>query len=91
KKLLDGKVSDAKLSQGRLTESPACLVDASGLMGRRLEKLLRDAGQATLMPSMKPVMELNATHPLVIKLKDTADEALFGDLTQLLYEQAVLA
>jgi molecular chaperone HtpG len=43
------------------------------------------------MPAMKPALELNATHPLVAKLKDTADEALFGELTQLLYEQAVLA
>ncbi len=90
-KVLEGKVSEAKLSQGRLTESPACLVDAGGMMGRRLEKMLRDAGQATLMPSMRPVLEINATHPLVVKLKDTADESLFSELTQLLYEQAVLA
>jgi molecular chaperone HtpG len=91
KKLLEDKVSDVKLSHGRLTESPACLVDTGGLMGRRMEKMLRDAGQSTFMPSMQPVLELNPMHPLVAKLKDTADEALFGDLTQLLYGQAVLA
>jgi molecular chaperone HtpG len=43
------------------------------------------------MPSMQPVLELNPGHPLVTRLRDTRDEAQFGNLALLLFEQAQLA
>jgi molecular chaperone HtpG len=89
KTVLDGRVSDVKLSQ-RLSESAACLV-ADG-MSLRLERILKASGQGMMMGGMgsKPVLELNGDHPLVKRLSSTP-EAAFGDLVEVLYDQAVLA
>lgn len=87
---LHGKVADVRLSQGRLTESPACLVESAGL-GRRLEKILREAGEA-LLPASLPTLEINATHPLIERLRQALSDApAFENLSLLLFEQAVLA
>ncbi|MGQ0530449.1 MAG: molecular chaperone HtpG [Panacagrimonas sp.] len=88
KQVLENRVQDVQLSK-RLTESPSCLVAPDFGMSRRLEKLLSQAGQA--MPAVKPVLELNGDHPLVARLKDTHDAALFADLVELLFGQAQLA
>ncbi len=88
---LAGKVSKVKLSQGRLTESPACLVDTTAGLSRRLERMVRDSGESALLPSSQPVLELNPTHPLVTRMRDTRDDAQFGNLALLLFEQAQLA
>lgn len=86
--LLKDRVASVRLT-GRLTESPACLVAADAGLSRRLEALLRQSGQA--MPASKPVLELNPEHPLVQRLKTTAEDAAFADLAELLHGQAVLA
>ena len=54
-----------------------------------LERLLRDAGQN--VPLSKPYLELNPTHPLITRLQSENDATRFGDWTNLLFEQAVLA
>ena len=90
-KTLSGKIAGAQLSQGRLTDSPACLVDAGVGFSRRLEKLFRDSGESVPGAGNLPRLELNASHPLVQRLKDTADDAAFTDLGLLLFEQAVLS
>jgi molecular chaperone HtpG len=43
------------------------------------------------VPTSKPYLELNPSHPLIARLKDEAAAARFGDWTNLLFEQAVLA
>ena len=86
-KALAGKVESAKLSS-RLVESPACLVASDFGMSRRLEKILKQAGQNA--PALPPVLEINPEHPLVARLKDAAD-AEFDDLAAILYDQSVLA
>ncbi len=73
----------------RLTESPACLVVAEHDPGRRLERLLKAAGQQA--PETRPVLEINPQHPLVARLQDTADDDRFQDWTQLLFDQALLS
>jgi molecular chaperone HtpG len=88
KKALESRVQDVRLSK-RLTESPSCLVAQDFGMSRRLEKLLSQSGEK--MPGMKPILELNDAHPLVERLKATNDEALFSDLSELLFGQAQLA
>ncbi|MBV8144046.1 MAG: molecular chaperone HtpG, partial [Gammaproteobacteria bacterium] len=47
------------------------------------------AGQQ--VPEAKPVLEVNVGHPLVKYLEARADAAEFGELSQLLYDQAGLA
>lgn len=90
KTALTGKISEAKLSV-RLTESPACLVASEYGMSLRMERMMKAAGQASPFGDGQPVFEINPAHPLVQRLKDTADEAAFTDLASLLHDQAVLA
>jgi molecular chaperone HtpG len=87
KNVLGDKVSEVKIS-ARLTDSPACLVSDNYGMSRTMERIMKSAGQD--IPTSKPVFELNPDHPLVIKLKAESDDARFGDLTHILYDQAVL-
>lgn len=89
KKVLTGKISEAKISV-RLTESPACLVAGEYGMSLRMERMMKAAGQASPFGG-QPVFEINALHPLVQRLKDTTDDAAFADLAGLLHDQAVLA
>ncbi|MCK9192649.1 MAG: molecular chaperone HtpG [Nevskia sp.] len=84
---LTGKIESARLST-RLVESPACLVAPKFGFSRRLEKIMGAAGQSA--PKFPPVLEINPEHPLVARLKNSAD-AEFDDLAALLYDQSVLA
>lgn len=87
-KTLSARVETARLSS-RLTESPSCLVAADHGMSRRLEKIYQQAGEK--VPATKPILELNADHPLIQRLRETANEVAFSDLAELLYDQALLA
>ena len=86
---LGNRIASARVS-ARLTESPSCLVAPEHGMSRQLLEILKQAGQDA--PDIKPILELNAEHPLVGKLKDTlSDDAAFADLAEVLHGQAVLA
>ena len=85
---LGEKVKEVRITH-RLTDSPACLVvDAQG-MGMNLERMLKAAGQN--VPLSKPILEVNPQHPLLNLLKEEADTARFDDLSQILFDQALLA
>jgi molecular chaperone HtpG len=88
KKALGEKVKDVRATQ-RLTESPVCLVADEHDMGMHLERLLKAAGQK--VPASKPILEVNTHHPLVQRLKNEADDARFGDWSEVLFDQALLA
>ncbi|MDD5034718.1 MAG: molecular chaperone HtpG [Methylococcaceae bacterium] len=88
KKALEGKVANVRVSH-RLTDSPACLVSEVYGMNRTMERILKEAGQH--VPSSKPIFEINPNHALIIKLREEADETRFTDLTQILFDQAVLS
>lgn len=89
KQILGDKVKEVKLSR-RLTDSPACLVLDAYALSRRMESLLKAAGQEGFT-SGKPVLELNPHHLLVKRLQDESDPKRLEDLSWLLYDQAVLA
>ena len=85
---LGEQVKEVRISY-RLTDSPACLVvDAQG-MGMNLERMLKAAGQS--VPMSKPILEVNPQHPLVTMLKNETNESRFGDLSQVLLDQSLLA
>ena len=50
---------------------------------------MEGAGQAP--PSQRPTLEINPTHPLVVRLEATTDPEVFRDLALLLADQATLA
>jgi molecular chaperone HtpG len=87
-KALGERVESVRLSS-RLTESPSCLVAGEYALSRRLEEMLKRAGEQA--PASRPILELNPEHPLVVKLKSTADDEALADLGELLFGQAVLA
>jgi molecular chaperone HtpG len=89
---LQDDVKDVRLSE-RLTASPACLVGEAGDLSPHLEELLRRSGRE--VPKAKRVLELNPTHPLVMRLQafhaaHPADERL-KRYAELLHGQAILA
>jgi molecular chaperone HtpG len=73
----------------RLTESPSCLVLGEHDLRTTMRRVLAAAGQKA--PDSKPVLELNVTHPIVKYLDGEKDAEQFGQLAELLYDQAALA
>jgi molecular chaperone HtpG len=88
-KSLVGKVASAQVSS-RLTDSPAVLVAGEFGMSLRMNRILKQAGQSNPFATL-PILEVNPKHPLIERLKDTADDAAFADLAFVLYDQAMLA
>jgi molecular chaperone HtpG len=85
---LTDQVSEVRTSQ-RLTDSASCLVLGEQEMALHLQRLLQQAGQA--VPDSRPVLELNADHPLVHLLQQEEGDEAFSDLSLMLYEQALLS
>jgi len=85
KETLKDKASDVRATT-RLVDSPACLVVQEGDMSTQLARMLKQAGQAA--PEIKPILEINAQHPLVKKLEGSEH---FDDLAHILFDQALLA
>lgn len=85
KEALKDKAEDVRVTT-RLVDSPACLVVQDGGMSTQLARMLKQAGQPA--PELKPVLEVNAEHPLVKKLEGSAH---FDDLANILFDQALLA
>jgi molecular chaperone HtpG len=73
----------------RLIDSPACLVSDEHGMSTNLERMLRAAGQK--VPSSKPILEVNPSHPILQRLKSETDDARFADWSHILFDQATLA
>jgi molecular chaperone HtpG len=85
KEALKDKAQDVRVTT-RLVDSPACLVVTDSGMSMQLARMLKQAGQK--VPEVKPVLEVNAEHPLVKKLDGSAH---FDDLAHILFDQALLA
>jgi len=62
---LQEEVKEVRLSS-RLTSSPVCLVADEHDLSPRMQKMLEQLGQKP--PKIKPILELNPTHPLLPKL-----------------------
>jgi molecular chaperone HtpG len=88
-KTLLGKIASARVS-GRLTDSPAVLVAGEFGVSLRMGRILKQAGQNNPFATL-PVLELNPTHALVERLKDTTDHEAFSELAHVLFDQAMLA
>lgn len=88
KDVLGDNIKDVRLTD-RLTDSPACLVADEADMGGNLQRLLRSAGQP--VPTFKPILELNPTHPILGRLKDEQDDDRFKEWVHVLFDQALLA
>ncbi len=87
-KALGDKVKEVRVTL-RLTESPACLVADDHDMTAGLQRMLKAAGQK--VPMARPILEINAEHPLVQRLQAETEESRFGDFAGVLFDQSLLA
>jgi molecular chaperone HtpG len=89
---LEDQVKEVRLSS-RLTTSAACLVGDAHDMTPTLERMYRAMGQE--VPTVKRILELNPTHPLVTALRraheEGGDESLLTETAELVYGIALLA
>ena len=54
--------------------------------GYQMMQMMRAMGQEA--PELKPILEVNADHPIVAKLKD--DDSAVNDVAEVLLDQAML-
>jgi len=88
KAVLNEKVKNVRTTT-RLTTSPACLVVDTYGIDPGLKRLLQSAGQA--LPNDKPILEINPSHPIIVKMKKEQDENYFADWVHVLFDQAILS
>ncbi len=87
KTVLGDRVEDVKISK-RLTDSASVLVRNEHALSGHFEKMLKEAGHD--VPTMKPWLEINPKHPLLVMLEETSDENIQKDIAMLVYEEAQL-
>ncbi len=91
KQTLGDAIGEVRASD-RLTESVACLVAPEFGPDRQLEKMLASHGR--LNDRAKPILEVNAAHPLVAALakryREDADKSLIDDAAWLVFDEARL-
>ncbi len=90
KQVLESAVEDVRVSD-RLSESAVCLVAPEYGPDLRLQQILSAHGQSPV--EIKPVLEVNPAHPLVVALESLAkssDRALFEDAVWLILDEARL-
>ena len=86
--ILAEQVKEVRVTH-RLTDSAVCLVADEHAMSGNLERLLKQAGQE--VHSSKPILEINPQHLFVRKLQANSGSERFGDWSQILFDQALLA
>ena len=88
KKVLGEQVKDVKASS-RLKDSPSCIVADSNDPTAKMQELMKTMGQPG-QQDIKPILEINPSHAIIIKLKNMKKSKSFDDISQLLLDQAVL-
>ncbi len=88
KTALGERVKDVRIS-ARLDESPSCIVLDENDPSMKMQELMRAMGQ-TEMPEVKPILEVNPSHPIVQALKSHGDDGVVEDVAFLLLDQALL-
>lgn len=88
KKALGEKVKEVKLSKTLTGENPSCIVVDENDPSYQMERMMKAMGQA--VPESKPILEVNGDHPILAKIKESDDEALIADVSEVLFDQALL-
>ena len=88
KKVLGDKVKDVKLSN-RLSDSPSCIVADENDPTAQMQEMMKSMGQMD-MPAIKPILEINPTHDIVLKMKEKTKQKSFDSIALLLFEQALI-
>ena len=82
---LKDKISDVVISD-RLTKSPVLLLAEESGMDINMEKLMKMHNQKT--PESKKILEINADHPMIIKISDNLSAFDHKKVSRVLLDQA---
>ena len=85
KKELKDKISDVIISD-RLTKSPVLLVAEESGLDINMEKLMKMHNQKT--PESKKVLEINAEHPMIVKISENLNNFDHKKVSQIILDQA---
>jgi molecular chaperone HtpG len=88
KDVLGDRVKDVRVTH-RLTTSASCLVVEDHDMATNLQRMLKSAGHE--VPTTKPILEVNPTHPLLQRMDKEQDTEKFAQWSMIMFDQAVLA
>jgi molecular chaperone HtpG len=88
KRALKDRVEAVNASR-RLVDSPACVVAGEDDLSQSVKRMLEASGQS--LPDTKPILEVNAGHPLLERLSGETDDERFGALANILLDHALLA
>lgn len=88
KKALGEKVKEVKLSKTLTGDNPSCIVVDENDPSYQMERMMKAMGQT--VPESKPILEVNGDHPILAKIKESEDEALIADVSEVLLDQALL-
>lgn len=87
-RVLKDEVKEVRASTA-LIDSPSCIVADEKDPSFQMQQIFKAMGQKEI-PETKPILEVNPNHEIIKKMVDIKDEELFGDISRLLYEQALL-
>lgn len=87
KEILKDEVKDVRLSS-RLSSSAAVLIYDKNDPDYAMQEMLKQMGQGTNAPKVKPILEINADHEIFAKLEK--NEAMVYDIAPLLLDMARL-
>jgi len=73
-----------------LTDSPVALKIDKEDPSYMMAQMMAQMGQASEMPPIKPILQINPNHELLAKLKESADQNLINDAAHVLLDQAKL-
>ena len=85
KEELKDKISDVIISS-RLTKSPVLLVAEESGMDINMEKLMKMHNQKT--PDSKKILEINAKHPMIVKISQNLSNFDHKKISQVILDQA---
>lgn len=88
KKALGDRVKNVVLSK-RLSDSPSCIVVDENDPSLQMERMMKAMGQGNLN-TVKPILEINADHQLVRDIRDTDNEQVISDTSEVLLDEALL-
>ena len=88
KNALGEKVKEVKLSKTLSGENPSCIVVDENDPSYQMIQMMKAMGQPG--PELKPILEVNGDHPILAKIKDSSDDALIKDVSEVLLNQALL-
>ncbi|TVR71545.1 MAG: molecular chaperone HtpG [Spirochaetaceae bacterium] len=88
KKVLGDQVKDVVTSV-RLADSPSCIVVDESDPTMKMAQMMKAMGNLN-MPEVKPILEINPDHAIVLRMKDLEADDRFADAAFLLLDQALL-